>query len=412
MRILMASPTLPMPTSGGRTRIYNLLKQLARRHEISLLSFIQPSESEFVDELRPYCKTLDLVPFAGFTQQGAWRNRLRGWSRILFSRRPSYVSTFPVEAMRLPLRNLVKAQRFDLVVFETLYLVELADEVRDLPRVLVEQNVESEVARRAYLLAGNLVHRARDWLTWRKLFAFEQSWLSRFPACVAVSEQDAALFRRMAPKTKVYVAPNGVDTEHFSPPNDAREDNVLLFFGTLNYQPNTEGLLWFCNEVFPRVKQAKPALVLEIVGSSPPPSVSALASREGVKLVGFVPDIRRKLWSATLSVVPLLVGGGTRLKILESLAAGCPVISTTIGAEGLDLTPGEHVLIADASAAFARGIVSLLDSAELRRRLAEAGRKLVMQRYDWRRIALDFEVACVAAVKLGSGIASAWGDRG
>jgi glycosyltransferase involved in cell wall biosynthesis len=173
----------------------------------------------------------------------------------------------------------------------------------------------------------------------------------------------------------------------------------LLFFGTLSYGPNADGLVWFCEQVLPRVRQSKPDVRLEVVGLDPPPRVTALGRLPGVQVTGFVPDIRPKLWSATMCVVPLLAGGGTRLKILEALAAGCPVISTTVGAEGLELMDGKHLLIADDPEEFARDVVALLESDALRHRLADAGRRAVAEKYDWQEIAPRLEAACIQAVK-------------
>jgi glycosyltransferase involved in cell wall biosynthesis len=398
MRILFVASTLPIPASGGRTRLFNLIKQLASRHEVSVISFIQPSEHKMLPSVKPYCAHIELVPFDGFVPLGKWRNRLQGWGRILFSRRPGYACTFPVDKMRVPLRRLLSSQVFDVVAFH-LFVVELADEVEDVATILVEDNVESDVARRAYTQVDNPVHWLRDWLTWRKLLAFEQRWVRRFPVCVAVSERDAVMLREMSPATQVHVVPNGVDSRYFALRANRRDPQTLLFFGTLSYGPNAEGLIWFCREILPRVRRSKPDVKLEVVGLDPPPRVADLGRLPGVQVTGFVPDVRPKLWSATICVVPLLVGGGTRLKILEALAAGCPVISTAIGADGLSLVDGEHLLIADTPDQFAQGILALLESADLRRRLADAGREAVAQRYDWEQIALQFESACEQAVR-------------
>jgi glycosyltransferase involved in cell wall biosynthesis len=403
VNICIISPTLPVPTSGGRTRVYNLLRHLSRDHQITLLTFVQPADERWAPTVLPYCHRLEGVPFAGWQPLGAWQNRLRGWGQILFSRRPRYAATFPVETMREPLRRLLRESRFDVVTFETLYLVELVGEIGDAPRLLAEQNAEHDVARRSYELATHPVHRVRDGLEWRKLRAFESAYLRRFPTCVAVSERDAALLAQLSPATRYHVAPNGVDGAHFAPPaGRPREGQTLLFFGTLNYGPNVEGIVWFVEEVLPRIRQADPQVTLEIVGADAAPAVAALATRPGVKLTGFAPDIRERLWSATLSVVPLWNGGGTRLKILEALAAGCPVVSTSLGAEGLDLQDEEHLLIADSAEAFASQVVRALASPELRESLAQRGQERVALRYDWGPIAERFEAALQDAARLPS----------
>jgi len=397
MKILIVTPTLPAPVSGGQTRLYNLVKQLSIKHELFVLSFVQPGEKGLLDDLTPFCKRVLVVPFDGFKPKGKWRNRLDGWTRILFDQRPRYVETFPVEQMRGSLRRLLTESAFDVVVFEQLFLVELSTEIHNTPMILVEQNVESDIALRAYRQKANAVHKMRDWLIFRKLVAYEQEWLPRFPVCVAVSGIDADRLRQLAPQTEVFVVPNGVDVGAFAPPRDDRQPDTLLFFGTLNYGPNLEGLLWFCREALPLVRNSVPDVRLRIVGKDPPPAVVDLKAVPGVELVGFVPDVRPELWSSTLSIVPLHRGGGTRLKILEALAAGCPVISTSVGAEGLHLIPDQDLLVADSAKDFAIKTIRLLEDPALRKQLAKNGRRAVTARYDWRSIARQMESACVHA---------------
>jgi len=400
MHILIITPTLPVPTSGGRTRVYNLIKHLAAHHQITVLSFLQPADQEWLATLEPYCTHLELVPFAGFKPSGKWANRIRGWAQILFSRRPRYVHTFPVETIRETLRSLLDRQYFDIVVFEFLYLVELVNEIDGIPTLLVEHNVENDIQKRLYETATGPVYYFREKLLWCKLSKFERDYLQKFPSCIAVSERDAALLREMSPTTNVHLVPNGVDSKAFRPAAGLlRANNTLLFFGTLNYTPNVEGIVWFVHEILPHIREIRPGVELQIVGMDPAPAVTALAQLPGVSLVGFVPDIRERLWSATACVVPLLTGGGTRLKILEALAAGCPVVSTTIGAEGLDLKPGEHLLIADTAEDFAARVVTLLDSPALQQELAHRGQKSVAARYDWAIIARKMDLALQKTVE-------------
>jgi len=419
MRILLVTPMLPLPVSGGRTRTFNLIKHLSARHDISVLTFVQPEEGLLVAALEPYCKRIEQVPFPGFRPLGKWRNRVKGWMRTVLSRRPRYVTTFPVAAMREPLRKLLAARALDIIVLDQLYLVELlaALQTGDAPVLLAQQNVESDIAKRSLATASHPIHRLRDRLFWRQLLAFERKWLRRFAVCVAVSARDAELLHMMSPSTQIVVVPNGVDSQSFlpaplrGPPQkaavrsagafpapDRRVPCTLLFFGTLSYGPNVGGLVWFCERVLPLVRKAWPDAQLEIVGADPVPAVMALRDLPGVHLTGFVPDVRPVLWSATVCVVPLQVGGGTRLKILEALAAGCPVVSTPLGAEGLSLVEGEHLLVASTPDQFAGAISALLGSEELRTRLALAGQAEVARRFDWQQIAPLFESACLATI--------------
>lgn len=399
MKILLVTPTLPVPNSGGNTRVYNLIKYIATRHQVTVLSFIKQAEQEWLPLLQPLCAHLELVPFSGFPATGNWRNRLLGWRQILFSQRPRYVHTFPLEIMRPTLRKLLVQHDFDVILFETLYLVELANEADDKITILGQQNVESDIQKRAYEVATNPIHRWRDKLMWRKLYQFEKRYVQQFSACLSVSERDATLLRQMSPHTEIHIVPNGVDCLHFQPqPATKREENKLLFFGTLNYGPNVEGILWFVQEVWPYIQAKRPEIILEIVGINPAPAVIALAQHSGIHLVGFVPDVREKLWTTTICVAPLLTGGGTRLKILEALAAGCPVVSTTVGAEGLDLEDGRHLLLGDTAEEFAAQVLTLLDSPAQRLTLGQEGQQAVARQYDWAIIGQQFESALVNTV--------------
>jgi glycosyltransferase involved in cell wall biosynthesis len=402
MRILFITPTLPIPTTSGAVRSFNLIKQLSDRHEVFVLSFVQPSEHDLLGTLEPYCTGMELVPFDGFRQLGKWQNRIRGWHLLLTSSRPQYVWTFPVERMRKPLEALVQRLDPDVVHFEHLYLVELLSAIGDLPAVLSEQNVEFESIKRLRDMAKHPLHRARDHLAYKRMLAFETRWVRRLPVCLAVSEQDATLLRAFAGATEIHLVPNGVDSQSFSPPGNGyeRSSSNVLFFGTLNYGPNRDGIIDFCRNIWPAVHTARPDATLEIVGINPPSDVLDLGRLPGVTVTGFVTDIRPKLWSATISVVPLHWGGGTRLKILEALAAACATISTSMGAEGLALRDQEEIVIADTHNEFAQSVVDLLANPRKRAMLSVAGQRAVATKYDWGPIARRLEAAYLRAIEL------------
>jgi glycosyltransferase involved in cell wall biosynthesis len=400
LKILVISPSIPAPVSGGRTRVFNLIKQLSERHEISSISFLRPSDKQYVGLIKPFCDALVLVETEDFASAGKWRNRALGWSQILFSSEPRYVRTFPVEEMREPLRHLLDEKEFDVVVFEQLFLVELLPELNDLPTLLIEQNVESDIAARRMAQASNPVHKLRDRLNWQRLVQFERHWLSKFPVCVAVSQKDADRIKEIASGRTVIVVPNGVDTAYFSAKGGDRDPDTVLFFGSLSYEPNIDGLIWFCSEIWPHVRSALPGAVFEIVGLRPGPRISPLADLPGVRLTGFVKDIRQKLWSSTITAVPLRRGGGTRLKILEAMAASCPIVSTTIGAEGLEVEDDKHLYIADTQKEFVDKTIALLQSPEKRSELARAGSDLVAKEYDWKALTPRLEYAMDKAIEV------------
>jgi glycosyltransferase involved in cell wall biosynthesis len=400
MRILFVTAMLPSLASGSPIRTLNLVKGLSRAHSVSIISFLQPFEEDFVSNLEPYCERLELIPWGGFVPVGKWRNRLQGWYRLLLSRRPELVRTFPTESMRKPLIRLIEDLEPDVVEFEGLYLAELIPEAGRLPVVLAQHDVDFEILKRGSRTTDSLVHGIRDQLAWRKLRRFETRWIRRFDVCTVVSPRDAVQLRELSPRTEFHVIPNGVDCDYFAPSGDAppRDPDSIVFVGTMNYGPNVDGVLYFCREIWPLILSQAPDCRLTIVGGRPLPEVTALQDLPGVTVTGFVEDVRPYFWRAALSIVPLRAGSGTRLKILESLAAGCPVVSTTIGAEGLSLAKGEEILIADTPAGFARAALSLTQSRETRARLAENGRRAVAEHHDWDRITELLEQAYLAVL--------------
>jgi glycosyltransferase involved in cell wall biosynthesis len=402
MRILFVTLTLPVPISSSRVRPYNLIKHLAERHEVSVISLFQSRERQFLSSLEPYCQRIELVEAGGSRPLGSWHNRIRGWALLLSSSRPRMVHDFPVDRMREPLRRMVEIWNPEVVHFESLFTAELVSEIGGSAAVLGEQNAEFDVIRGRQRLATNPIHRIRDHLAWKRMWAFERQWIQQYPVCLAVTERDAARLQAIKGETEIHVVPNGVACRAFAPPDNGsgRDPNMVLFFGTLNYGPNTEGIIQFCRETWPQIHGSRSGAFLEIVGIDAPPEVQVLGRLPGIKMTGHVPDIRPKLWSAAVSVVPIKWGGGTRLKILEALAAGCPVVSTTVGAEGLDLRDKLEIRIADTCTDFAEAVLHLLDHPGERSVLAEAGQRAVAVQYDWTTITDKLEIAYSRAVEL------------
>ncbi|MFO7169096.1 MAG: glycosyltransferase family 4 protein, partial [Chloroflexota bacterium] len=235
-------------------------------------------------------------------------------------------------------------------------------------------------------LAGTLYSSAQ----WAKLAAYERRVLRAVDAAVAVSEQDARALRRLAPEVRLAIAPNGVDTAHFSRPGLAALTSggpTLVFSGTLDYRPNLDALAWFVAEVLPRIRAARPDVRLVAVGKRPAPELRQMAARGELVLTGEVADARPFIAGADVYVVPMRIGGGIRLKLLEALSLEAPTVSTSLGAEGVEgLRHAEHCLLADTPAAFAEAVLRLLDDREYARRLGAAGRSLVRARYDWSAI--------------------------
>ena len=216
-----------------------------------------------------------------------------------------------------------------------------------------------------------------------KLRREERAAWRQFDRITLTSERDEELLRRDAPDKPTAVIPNAVDTDFFRPGEGPVEPGTILFFGAINYYPNTEGLLFFLDEVFPLVKREQPGAKLVIVGQMSPPAITSRAS-DDVIVTGLVDDVRAYLERAAVVIAPLRIGGGTRLKIVEAMSMGKPVVATSIGAEGLDVQPDENILLADTPGDFARQVARVLRDAALGVRLGDAARQIALSRYSWR----------------------------
>jgi glycosyltransferase involved in cell wall biosynthesis len=285
------------------------------------------------------------------------------------------------------------ATRPDVVVFDFPHSAVLAPGVIDVPSVLFTHNIESEIFRRHVEVAGNPVFRAlwRDQL--RKMERFERETLRRFDTVVAVSERDAAHFRERLGIARVSTIPTGVDLDHFAfaPPVD---DDRVVFLGSMDWIANADGVEHFLESVWPEVARRRPAATMTVVGRAPPERLVRRAAGLPWRFTGFVEDVRPWIRGASACVIPLRVGGGTRIKAFEAMAAGCPVVSTSVGVEGLPVEPGRHCLCADAPSDFAEAVVSLLGDPALRQRIASAARELAGE-FGSDRAARAFEAICL-----------------
>jgi glycosyltransferase involved in cell wall biosynthesis len=398
LRLLVVSQAPPSPPRfGAQVRMHGLLTALAERHDLSVVSCAEPA---LVEEARralaAYCRDVELVPDA--ISAATARKRLLQL-RSLASLRPSEELLFTRAALQRRVDALLARAPFDAVCLEGPFVARHRFARHGAPRprlVLGEHNVEWDVRRQIAGGGGGLARRAFMALDWRKMRRAEQALWGRVDAVTVPSAQDAARVRAAQPGARVAIVPNAVDVEHYRPrPGDPPPDrSTLLFFGALDYWPNVEGLLRFLDEIWPRVAATHPAARVRILGRRPPP---ALLARQGprVEVAGFVPDLRPSLAAAAAVIVPLRLGGGTRLKILEAMAMARPVVSTSLGAEGIDAVAGRELLLADDPDRFAAELRRLLDDPALGERLGAAARARVLARYAWSASARALEALLV-----------------
>ncbi|MSP11792.1 MAG: glycosyltransferase [Chloroflexi bacterium] len=391
MRILFLSSWFPWPPdNGSKIRIYNLLRALSLQHEVTLLSFTSETMPPDTGALVAYCHIGGIVPQATFNPLG-----LRALAGFFSSRPRSVVDTYSREMATL-VRQEIERGSYHLVIASQLATAPYIFSSASPPAILEE--VELSILREAYRHAGNKLARFQRWLTWGKNRRYIAATTKRFAAVTVVSELEKANLQNAIPGyNSIFVVPNGVDVDRLRPGVAEAQPQKLVFNGALTYRANYDAMAFFLNDIWPLILAQEPTVRLDITGSTDGVLLPRLAVTPGVIFTGYLPDIRPAVSAAWACIVPLRVGGGTRLKILEAMALGTPVISTSKGAEGLDVTPEMQILIADDPAQFADQTIRLLRDPQLRQRLSQNGRRLVEDQYDWRLIGDRFN-ALVASV--------------
>jgi sugar transferase (PEP-CTERM/EpsH1 system associated) len=382
MRVLFLSGWYPYPPdNGSRIRIFNLIKQLSKEHDITLLSFSRDGEvtEDRLQAMQHYCSTVQAVPLAPF-RPSSFRSILG-----LFSSRPrSFVDTYSRRMQRL-VEEAGKGQDFSVAIASQIVTAPYAAALGSVPRIFEE--VELTTLWEKYVRQDRVSRRLRYGLMWWKTRRFTAHLLRQFDGCTVVSQQERANVLSIAPDCRrVMVVPNGVDLDRYKGHLGAPEPGTLVFPGALTYDANFDAMKFFLEQVFPQVRSKRPEAILRITGRIDDVTVDRLPLGEGAILTGYMDDIRPTVARSWACVVPLRIGGGTRLKVLEAMALGTPVVSTSKGAEGLEVTRGEDILIADTPEEFADAVLRLLDDRALRARLATNGRRLVESRYGWESI--------------------------
>jgi len=407
MKILFLTPQLPYPPDKGATiRTFALIKGLAQRgHEIHLLSFIHSEDDlAWLPQMRPYVANADCV----VAPTRSTRTRLR---TLLTSTLPDMAWRLPSEEFAGLLTQLLRKESFDIVQAESMEVAQyalqaLAERPSNEPRPQIffdNLNAEYVLQKRAYEIdrrrVKTLPKALYSWLQWRRLRTYETTVCKTVDGVLAVSEADAQALRQLDEHINLHVVPNGVDCVFFSPaarPAEYSEETKirhlasLVFTGTMNFRPNADAVLWFCDQILPLIKKEAFHVHFYIVGQWPTAAVRALTG-PAVSVTGYVSDIRPYIANSSVYVVPMRMGSGTKLKVMEAMAMGIPVVSTTLGAEGIDVTPGQHLLVADDPAEFAHSVVGLLQDGRERQRLAENARRLVEEKYDWTTIVPSLE---------------------
>jgi glycosyltransferase involved in cell wall biosynthesis len=385
MRILFVTPFLPSPPRfGGQRRLDGLMRSLAKRHDISLISFTATDEFKqpALEATREYCQEVVTFPDMEFVERRS--------KRLLQAR--SLVSTHSFEHLLVArrvdflarLQQLIDSERFDIVQVEFVQMAALKFRLprrRRMRTLLDEHNIEFDIVKRTASGQVSPMRRLYSAFDWRKLKREEVNAWRWFDGVSVTSQRDAAILSELEPRTKVSVVPNGVDIELFRPASRQPDKDSLLFFGAMNYYPNHDGLTYFVEQIFPLILAKRPNTKLWVVGPAPP-AVKKLQSAN-IEVTDFVDAVEPYIDAASAVIVPLRLGGGTRLKIVEAMSKAKPIISTRVGAEGIDVVDGQSALLADDPQSFAAHVESVLADPALAQSLGNAARKLAEDRYSW-----------------------------
>jgi sugar transferase (PEP-CTERM/EpsH1 system associated) len=390
MRVLWvkAGKLLPVDT-GGKIRSYNLLRFLAKDHEVTLLSYYggqrDPDYEAALAKEIPGSETIyTAAPDSNAIERGV--DYLYRFPR----RAPYAVSKFTHRAVQTTVADWLSSGRFDVAVCDFLAASSNFPARLPIPCVLFQHNVESSLWQRMAAVESNPVKKLSFAIESAKMTRYERATLGRFHHIIAVSEHDRQQMLQMNPGCQITVVPTGVDTQKFNvaPASSTRPPRVV-FTGSMDWEPNIDAVVYFCSQIWPRICKEFPDAIFQIVGRNPFAKVQRLAS-ESVQVTGTVPSVAEYLEKASVVVVPLRIGGGTRLKIFEAMAMGKALVSTSIGAEGLEVESGHDLLLADDAPSFAEAVILLLRDAAIRRRLEQAAVRLAAK-YDWSHVVKQFD---------------------
>lgn len=383
LRVLFAAQSWPIPaTNGHRLRTWALLRALAEDgHRVTLVAFAEPGDlTAGLTSLRALCAAVD--PIRAPRARG---RDLRGRLAALASPAPYGPRRFRSPAMTRALARRLAEQPFDLLVCGGVYNVPNLPHPGAVPVLLDKDDLNFVIYERWLTHEPSLFRRGYGLLETAKMRRWEIGACRRVSALLVASEVERAILARLCPDVPSFVVPNVVDTDHYAPqPGAGGERPVVLFQGAMDWHPNRDAVAFFVEQILPDLRRRVPGVVFRVAGRRMPDTLRRrLAGVPGVEIAGTVPDMRVEIARATVCAVPLRIGSGTRIKILEAAAMGKAVVSTSLGAEGLDLEDGEEIVIADPPGAFAGAVAELLGDAGRRERLGRAARRRIEKQYSF-----------------------------
>lgn len=385
--ILILAPAVPYPPhDGARLIVYNLIRHLAADHEITLVCFLEddrpPADIAHVESLGCRVETVPWSPRWG----GSIRRALD-----LIGSTPVWVRPYVSSQMRNRLCQLAEGNHYDVVHVDTVLMAPYGRVLSHLPRVIAPHDAVSLLLEQSYRKVDGLGRKLLTWAMWRQMQRYEARIYPEYDACYVVSEEDADALRALAPHLNVHCVPNGVDNAYYRPLGAEPDYPSVVFSGVMNYSPNQEAVLHFYHHILPHIRREIPDVRFYVVGRDPHPTIQALAADDKITVTGTVADLRPYLDKATVYVCPVRIGGGMKNKLLEALAMGKAVVATSASCQGVEAVHRRDLIIADAPEEFAEWTIRLLQDTEIRQRLEQRGRQLVLERYRWARTAVEVE---------------------
>lgn len=392
MNVLFLTQILPYPPNAGpRVKTWQVLRYLVEAgHKVTLVSFLRPEEAPFADEVRQLVDDLRVIPF-----ERRIIREMVSFARACLKNRPFLVERDADRRMQQAIEEILAGNSIDIIHLDQVTMTQFVLEKDMYPRVFDAHNATWQILR------GAKSHQP----VWRRpiiarevkaMKVYEGKVVSTFEHTLAVTQADKGdlieAVRSQGPLEvasdgKIKVVPISVDVEQFSPAEPAGDSLEILSIGSLHYAPNADGVRWFLREVLPRVLESSPEAKTVVIGKDPPADFQRIAdqSKGRIQVKGYVPDLDPYFARAALMVVPVLAGSGMRVRILEGLARGMPMVTSSLGAQGIEVRSGEEILIADSSQAFSQAVLTLLSQPELRKAMSKSARKLAVEKYDWRK---------------------------
>jgi len=392
MKILLTlrQPLYPTDT-GGKVRSLNIFSRLGRRASIHAVSFADPvADAESIRKMQEVFESYTPVPW-----QETQKYSPKFYKQLLanqFSSLPYFLAKCCLPRFQSTVENLLAKEHFDLLFCDFLHTAAPLLQCSFRPKIVFEHNVEFQLRKRKWQLEKHPLRKIVFGSEWKKTRPLEAQVCRSFDHVLTVSDEDQQTIRREFGVDHISTLPTGVDTDFFCPSGNQSVPGRMVFVGSMDWDPNEDGILWFLESVYPRIRQAAPHASFVVVGRNPSARLRAIAAKApSVEVTGAVPDVRPYLSQAEAVVVPLRVGGGTRIKIPEAMAMAKAVVSTPIGAEGLHFLKDHEICVAEAPEDFANAVITLLTQPGLRQRISAAARRVVRDEHDWETVVDQLE---------------------